>query len=309
MTYIRDILQKQEEADGKLCDYTALIREEYENADEILSGFSEPETELKTYGDVSKSSVLPVRKSDSLYVKKHTSSQRPYFHSQTFYEIVCAVTGKIECAFSEFANEKLIKGDVIVIAPRTVHALSRVTDKDVVLKTVVPRKVYSELNIDPTGGAPFARFRLNAAAEYYLYRLLKECVLGDSRSEAAKKMLTALLTMELERGDSPASDVNYAKLLSDYFENSPDSELNELSVACGYSREYLGRTIKRFTGKTFSEHLGDFRAERAKRLLTDTSLSIDEIARMTGFKTRSGFWKNFSERFGVSPAAYRNSLK
>ena len=92
-----------------------------------------------------------------------------------------------------------------------------------------------------------------------------------------------------EETDGKLSD--YTALIREEYENAdeilsgfsaPETELNELSVACGYSREHLGRTIKRFTGKTFSEHLGDFRAERAKRLLTDTSLTIDEIARMTG---------------------------
>lgn len=306
MANIREILSKQEAVDENLSDYAALIAEEYENAEEILS-FA-PQTELKNYGDVSKVPVLPVRKSDKIYVKKHTSSQRPYFHSQTFYEMICVLRGKTECMFG-FCNEKAVKGEVIVVKPETVHALARIAPGDVVVKIVVPQNIFSESDTDLTHGAPFAKHRLSAAAEFYLYRLLKECVIDDARSENVKKMLTALFMTELVRNEAPASKADLTELLFEYFETSSNPELSEFSVLCGYSREHLGRMIKRYTGKTFSEHLLDFRAERAKSLLTDTSLGIDEIVRLTGFKTRAGLWKNFTNKFGVSPNTYRNSVK
>ena len=70
------------------------IKEEFENADEFLSYLEKDEKAAKAFFDYSGSkpylfSVIPVRKSDRLYVKKHTATQRPYYHSHAFYEIIC----------------------------------------------------------------------------------------------------------------------------------------------------------------------------------------------------------------------------
>ena len=75
------------------------IKEEFASADEFLSYIESDEKAAKAFFDYSGSkpylfSVIPVRKSDRLYVKKHTATQRPYYHSHAFYEIIFVQNGK-----------------------------------------------------------------------------------------------------------------------------------------------------------------------------------------------------------------------
>ncbi len=44
--------------------------------------------------------------------------------------------------------------------------------------------------------------------------------------------------------------------------------------------------------------------ERAEVLLRETSLSVEEIAQMLGYRNSSNFYRAFKARYGVSPRAY-----
>ncbi len=50
------------------------------------------------------------------------------------------------------------------------------------------------------------------------------------------------------------------------------------------------------------------RIEYSARLLVSTRHTIQEIMYMTGFTTRSHFYKEFTRRYGESPTEYRNKM-
>jgi transcriptional regulator GlxA family with amidase domain len=45
----------------------------------------------------------------------------------------------------------------------------------------------------------------------------------------------------------------------------------------------------------------------AEKLLITTRLSVDEIMDKAGFSNRGNFYKNFSQKFGMTPKNYRNT--
>ena len=59
----------------------------------------------------------------------------------------------------------------------------------------------------------------------------------------------------------------------------------------------------------FNQLLADYRCNLAKRLLANTSESIDEIVYLTGFSEPSTFYRAFKRWTGITPIEYRNQKK
>lgn len=69
--------------------------------------------------------------------------------------------------------------------------------------------------------------------------------------------------------------------------------------------DYLSTTFKREVGINFSEYLILYRLERAKELLLNTHLTVDEVAENVGYGDRRYFSNLFRDRVGVKPSEYR----
>jgi AraC-like DNA-binding protein len=67
--------------------------------------------------------------------------------------------------------------------------------------------------------------------------------------------------------------------------------------------------LKKQTGLAFVEWLTGRRMERAQHMLTHTTDRVSAIANKVGFTDEAYFTRRFTKRFGVSPSAYRRSLR
>jgi transcriptional regulator GlxA family with amidase domain len=69
------------------------------------------------------------------------------------------------------------------------------------------------------------------------------------------------------------------------------------------------RTLSRFCREHFDESPAELvrrlRIDEARRLLEETPLPLKEITARTGFGDASTMWRAFTQRLGVTPAAYR----
>ncbi len=92
---------------------------------------------------------------------------------------------------------------------------------------------------------------------------------------------------------------NYSKKIS----------IKELCYEFGCSKSTLLSTFKKQHGVTVGEFLTEYRLEKAKRLLDEGELSINEIAHATGFYDQSYFSKVFSKNCGISPSDYRKGTR
>lgn len=90
---------------------------------------------------------------------------------------------------------------------------------------------------------------------------------------------------------------------------STDLKVEDICKLFGCSRSYFSHTFKKETGKGFREYLTDVRLENARRLLALSELNVTEIAFSIGLLNSNYFSNLFKERYGVSPLAYRKSLK
>ncbi|MBT8146367.1 MAG: helix-turn-helix transcriptional regulator [Gammaproteobacteria bacterium] len=90
-----------------------------------------------------------------------------------------------------------------------------------------------------------------------------------------------------------------------------DIDLNVASMAkaLDYAPRQLSSLINAETGKNFTQFINEFRIAKAKELLDDVTerqVSIEAIALLCGFKSRSTFYAAFRRETGMSPGNYRN---
>jgi len=84
-----------------------------------------------------------------------------------------------------------------------------------------------------------------------------------------------------------------------------DVSRDQVAAAIGTNRTYLIRSIKIATGKTFYEYINDMRTDYAATLLTSTDEPLDVIGTISGFRSKSTYYRIFSARFGCTPTEYR----
>ncbi|OZI51975.1 response regulator [Bordetella genomosp. 5] len=84
--------------------------------------------------------------------------------------------------------------------------------------------------------------------------------------------------------------------------------LAELARKVGTYEKKLSLAFRRQLGKTVFEHLRDARLDRAQQLLSDTRLSVTDIAAETGFSNAANFATAFRKKAGLTPTEFRAGL-
>ena len=88
-----------------------------------------------------------------------------------------------------------------------------------------------------------------------------------------------------------------------------DVTLNDLRNTYHYHPNFFNSLIRKYHGVTFSEYLLYLRVNRAKELLKDTSLNVDEIIYLVGYNNKTFFTRKFTQQTGISPAKFRRNSR
>lgn len=83
-------------------------------------------------------------------------------------------------------------------------------------------------------------------------------------------------------------------------------KMQQIAAKCHYNSSYFSRLFKKITGYSFTEYLNDARLDYACRLLSETKMNIEDIVNTCGFSDRSKFFKDFSQKYGVTPKKFRS---
>ena len=75
------------------------------------------------------------------------------------------------------------------------------------------------------------------------------------------------------------------------------------------SRRSLEQKFRRLLNRSPAEHLRSIRMDHAHKLVTDSDLSITEIASRAGFSSSTGLTQQFVRYFGTSPTRLRSEVR
>lgn len=103
--------------------------------------------------------------------------------------------------------------------------------------------------------------------------------------------------------------VRVEEILTDYFNKSSSEGLptvEHLAKQFNLSTGYFSDMLRSLTGLTAQQHIHEKMIEKAKELLTTTSMSVGEIAYHFGFEYPQSFNKLFKNKTNQTPLQYRS---
>lgn len=114
---------------------------------------------------------------------------------------------------------------------------------------------------------------------------------------------------ELEKRKSDKQELLVIKIKErlerEYMEAS--FSLDYLADSIGISTAYMCRLYKLYTGTTITDRLGFLRMKKARELLLETQLSVNEVAGRVGYSNSTYFYRVFKKENGVTPKEYRKN--
>ena len=70
---------------------------------------------------------------------------------------------------------------------------------------------------------------------------------------------------------------------------------------------YLSRLYKRLAGKSLSDYTAELRMNKAKKMLKQKDIKINDIVEALGFSDHAYFTRFFKTHVNMTPTEYRNS--
>ena len=81
--------------------------------------------------------------------------------------------------------------------------------------------------------------------------------------------------------------------------------LREVAASTEYSPSYLTHVMRVKTGKTVQQWILDYKLDEAKRMLSTTDASVQQIASSLGYSDANYFHRQFRQAEGMSPQTWR----
>jgi len=81
----------------------------------------------------------------------------------------------------------------------------------------------------------------------------------------------------------------------------------ELADMVGLTPGYLAKLFKLYAGLSMKEYMTKIRLDRAKHLLTETSMNVSQVSDALGYSSIFLFSKQFKKYFGLPPSALQHS--
>lgn len=99
--------------------------------------------------------------------------------------------------------------------------------------------------------------------------------------------------------------LNVFRFIEEHYQES--ISLRDVAVAVGRSPAYLTDLVRQKTGKTVLAWIIECRMAEARRLLLETSQTIEQIAEAAGYFDRRHFSRQFLRCHGTTPQAWRKT--
>ena len=227
---------------------------------------------------------------------------------------------------------RMNEGDLCLIPPKTIHEIV-VKNESSVINILIRRSAYEQLfssmfennniiakffssNSYGLEGHPYLIFHTHQDKSLKNLILDMYCEFTDHKKHY-ESMLNAQLTMLfglLLRNHETNYDIptlstftsnRIFDILSYINENYKEVTLTQLSTNFNYSPGYISKIIHDSTGKTFASLLTNIRMGHAAKLLSNTSINIEDVGYSIGYNTPEHFIRSFKKRYNMTPSQYR----
>jgi two-component system, response regulator YesN len=151
--------------------------------------------------------------------------------------------------------------------------------------------------------------KLNRAHSSMVYKDALDKVMGASTLEGVEEAVkeVSLLAIDSFSGEDMSPII---KQVLRYIQEHYAEALTLKSLGQQYHihPNYLGQLFHKQTGDTFADYINKFRIDKAKELLLDSRLKVNEIAKQVGYWEIGYFYKQFKKYVGIVPGEYKGLL-
>ena len=221
-----------------------------------------------------------------------------------------------------FKSETIVKGNCVIIPANTTQYAEWNGESGAITLAIDPvtfaQTIYEV--VDPDKIELLPQFATPDPLIYQIGVALKSTLIkhGTSSRLYAETLINTLILHLLEHYTVPCGSFKYVpgklpryklqqviNYINAYLDR--DLGLKELASLVQMSPSYFSQLFKETTGTTPHQYVIRCRIERAKELLKQGKLSIDEIAIRVGFVDRSHLHRHFKRLVGVTPKTYKKS--
>lgn len=210
--------------------------------------------------------------------------------------------------------------DVIIVNPSTEH--TELSSEDQPLEYIVMGVDGLEAISGDDGGNGYSIIHFQTGGEqilFYLRCLLKEIETRlPGYSTICQDLLEVVLLLLMRRSQFTVTFVpalhkssKECAIVRRYIENhfKESLTLDDLAAVAHVSKYYLAHAFTREYGTSPINYLLSCRIQESLYLLSETRISLSQIADMLGFSSPSYFSQSFRRIKGLSPMAYRNQCR
>lgn len=262
-----------------------------------------------------RSPALPF--AESRCANDSTACYAPHAHPMLS---IGAVDGGSSIFTRDGTNQRLTRGDVVLIPAGVVHACNPENDgawsyQMLYLDTAWAASVVGEMG--ELDAIVMNRLPPDIAPQRIHERLtaLNECLFSPVADEDKETALLLFVGDLFASGRAGAMqrdarpDVQRMRAVMSMIERryAEALSLDELARAAGMSRYHFVRTFSRAAGMTPHAWQIDLRIQRARKLLDD-GMTLAETALQLGFSDQSHFQREFKRRVAATPGEYQRNI-
>ena len=133
---------------------------------------------------------------------------------------------------------------------------------------------------------------------------------SDSSKEYIRSLLTLMIDYRNRLSDKKYNEIidKAKKYIQENYQND-DMSLQSVASSVNVSSNHFSAIFRKETGETFIDYLTTVRINKAKELLTCTSMKTSEIGFEVGYRDPHYFSYIFKKTMGMSPKEYRRIKK
>lgn len=119
-------------------------------------------------------------------------------------------------------------------------------------------------------------------------------------------LVVAVNKLPAVQNDENCKDDRLVAMLNYIQTNYQSVTLEDMAKQFHLSEPYISKYVKDKSGKTFGEHVAHTRLKRAKTLLKNGNMTVENISYAIGYQNVEHFNRTFKKTFDMTPLQYRN---
>jgi len=248
-------------------------------------------------------------------------------HDHAWFEFHFIRNGAMNIS-TDTTTHQLQSGDALLIPPKIFHATDTLIDYTEfsnfgfefkqTTKKGTSEDLFSQFCnalsitdcIPIQGNAKLAHFISDLCELVHSGVDVNSCRMNTTMTSFLFTLLDILVGQDTQLKPQSQSRINSRYSWLDFMSlnDAINSSLGDTSEKTYLNKKQINRICKQRYDTTYKQRQIRVRIENAKKLLTDTNLTVDEIAATIGYTNLTSFYKAFRNSVGVTPAKYRKQF-